>query len=108
MSLAVLEILVHYSVLPKDFVVTPIELPEAIQRRQFEYPSWSVDTPLHVTQTDGRAWIDDRLSAVTSVPSFVVPSERNYLFNPNHPDFAQIVFHLSEPFRFDPRLRPVV
>jgi RES domain-containing protein len=27
-SLAVLEILVHYSVLPKDFVATPIEIPE--------------------------------------------------------------------------------
>jgi RES domain-containing protein len=107
-SLAVLEILVHYSVLPKDFVATAIEIPETIQRRRFADPSWTVDTPLHITQADGGAWIRERLSAMTSVPSFVVPSERNYLLNPSHSDFAGIMLDPSEPFRFDPRIRPVL
>jgi RES domain-containing protein len=107
-SLAVLEILVHYSVLPKDFVISPIEIPETLQWRKFEDPSWTVQTPLHVTQSDRGAWLDERLSAMTSVPSFVVSSERNYLLNPNHPAFAQILFHPSEPFSFDPRLKPVL
>jgi RES domain-containing protein len=70
-SLAVLEILVHYSVLPTDFVVTAIEIPETIQWRVFTDPSWTVRTPLHITQADGASWIRERLSAMTSVPSFV-------------------------------------
>jgi RES domain-containing protein len=54
-SLAVLEILVHYSVLPKDFVVSAIEIPETIQWRKFADRSWTPDTPLHITQADGGA-----------------------------------------------------
>jgi RES domain-containing protein len=45
---------------------------------------------------------------MTSVPSFVVPSERNYLLNPNHSAFAGILFGPPEPFRFDPRLKPLL
>lgn len=108
LSLAVLEILVHYSVLPTDFVATPIDIPDDVQWRTFADPEWTIDTPLRVTQADGAAWIRDRLSVVTSVPSFVVPSERNYLLNPSHPDFAKVTFRPSEPFRFDTRLRPVL
>jgi RES domain-containing protein len=63
---------------------------------------------LRVTQADGGAWINDRLSAMTSVPSFIVPSERNYLLDPNHPDFPKILFHPSEPFGFDPRLKLIL
>jgi RES domain-containing protein len=107
-SLAVLEIIVHYSVLPRDFVATPIDIPDDIEWRMFTDPGWTLDTPLHITQADGGTWINDRLSVVTSVPSFVVSSERNYLLNPDHPDFAKVRFGPSEPFRFDPRLRPVV
>lgn len=104
----VLEILVHYSVLPKDSVATAIEIPETIEWRTFTDPSWTVDTPLHITQADGGAWIRERLSAMTSVPSFVAPSERNYLLNPHHPDSAGMLFSPSERLRFDPRLRPVL
>jgi RES domain-containing protein len=39
-----------------------------------------------------------------SVPSAVIPKERNYILNPAHPDFARIVFASPEPFDFDDRL----
>ena len=106
-SLAVLEILVHYSVLPRDFVVTPIDVPDGVERRMFNDPTWIPDTPLAETQHDGGQWVEEALSVVTSLPSFIVPSERNYLLNPLHADFASIRFLPSEPFTFDPRLRPV-
>jgi RES domain-containing protein len=43
-------------------------------------------------------------SAVLSVPSAVVPAERNYLLNPAHPDFERIEMGEPRPFRFDQRL----
>jgi RES domain-containing protein len=107
-SLGILEVLVHYSALPGDFVVTPIEIPDSVQSRMFVDPAWTPASPLATTQHDGTQWVKEAISVVTSIPSFVVPSERNYLLNPAHPDFASIRFLPSEPFRFDPRLRPIV
>ena len=39
-----------------------------------------------------------------SVPSAVIPRERDYILNPTHPDFARIRFASPEPFYFDDRL----
>ena len=36
----------------------------------------------------------------------IVPSERNYLLNPAHPDFSRIRFFPPRPFAFDRRLKP--
>jgi len=38
------------------------------------------------------------------VPSIVVPQERNYLINPEHPRFSQLTWSTPQPFRIDPRL----
>jgi RES domain-containing protein len=43
-------------------------------------------------------------SAVLSVPSVVIPVERNFVLNPTHAAFAKLVINPSEPFRFDPRM----
>jgi RES domain-containing protein len=43
-------------------------------------------------------------SAVLSVPSAVVPEERNYIFNPPHPDFNLVQVTSRFPCYFDPRL----
>ena len=42
-------------------------------------------------------------SAVLSVPSVLVPQERNYLLNPAHPDFARIKRGKPKAFAIDPR-----
>jgi RES domain-containing protein len=42
---------------------------------------------------------------VFQVPSVVVPTENNYLLNPNHPDFAGMRIGTPMPFPFDERLR---
>ena len=41
---------------------------------------------------------------VCAVPSVIIRREMNYLINPNHPTFDQLVWSDPEPFRFDPRL----
>lgn len=39
-----------------------------------------------------------------SVPSVIIPNERNYLLNPQHRDFQKIRIGQAEAFEFDPRL----
>jgi RES domain-containing protein len=41
---------------------------------------------------------------VLSVPSALVPGDRNLLLNPAHPEARQLAVHTIEPFRLDPRL----
>jgi hypothetical protein len=41
------------------------------------------------------------------VPSAVIRSEFNYLINPLHPRFGELVIGPPEPFRFDSRLQKI-
>jgi RES domain-containing protein len=52
----------------------------------------------------GERWVRESKSAVLSVPSVVIPSERNFALHPTHADFARLVINKSEPFSFDPRM----
>jgi RES domain-containing protein len=52
----------------------------------------------------GERWLRESKSAVLSVPSVLVPNERNFILNPEHRDFARLRIHASEPFAFDPRM----
>lgn len=45
-----------------------------------------------------------RQSPVHRVPSIVIPREWNYLINPNHPRFEELVWSEPRTFVFDPRL----
>jgi RES domain-containing protein len=54
--------------------------------------------------TIGERWWRESTSAVLSVPSAVIPTERNFVLNPTHADFARLVINPSEPFSFDPRM----
>jgi RES domain-containing protein len=45
----------------------------------------------------------DRRSAILIVPSALTPSERNWLLNPQHPEFSKIRLGSAEPFEYDPR-----
>jgi RES domain-containing protein len=108
-SLAVVEILVHYSVLPTDFVITPISLPDSVPVQDVPeavlVSGWDQPAPMLITQEYGRMWVTDRSSAVLRVPSAVVRLEWNYVINVQHPRFPEITFGPSEPFSFDPRLK---
>lgn len=106
---AILEILVHYAVLPKDFVMTSISIPDRLSIIDVPdnvlTPGWDQPIPIPATQQYGGHWIANSRSAVLRVPSAVVTSEWNYVLNVLHPDFREIMFGPSEPFRFDPRLK---
>jgi hypothetical protein len=52
----------------------------------------------------GARWFRASSTPVLSVPSVVIPHERNFVLNPAHREFAKIAIGRSEPFRFDPRM----
>jgi len=110
-SLATLEVIIHlnnpkvlhaYKIIeleiPEDLImpIDPTSLPVG----------WNalVVNPTNV-QNWGNVWLDTQVSAVLEVPSVVTPGEFNYLINPVHPDFHQIVKGKIEQYQFDHRLK---
>jgi RES domain-containing protein len=108
-SLAALEVLVHYSVLPEDHVLTEIRIPDTftvLHLNEDRLPEgWNAEVPIQATQELGEIWVGEGHSAILSVPSSIIPNDRNLILNPAHPAFAEISFQTSLHFRFDPRLR---
>ena len=108
-SLAALEVLAHYSVLPLDFAVTQIHIPDSVAVEVLivrDLPAaWDALAPVPSTQAIGHKRAKELRTAVLRVPSVIVSREWNYLLNPNHPAFGAIRFHRPVPFRFDPRLK---
>lgn len=105
-ALAALEILVHVDAASLDalYVSFGLTIPDTLIE---VFPASLASFPdASGAQTFGRAWISERRSAALSIPSAVVPQERNILLNPAHPDFARIVIGDPELFSFDPRLLP--
>jgi RES domain-containing protein len=101
-SLAALEILVHLrgvDVLP-DLAIFEVQIPAsvAVFSPRNVPAGWDVEPVSRASQDVGAAWIKAGRSAVLRVPSAVVPAERNFVLNPDHPDFAKL--SISKPARF--------
>jgi RES domain-containing protein len=106
-ALAVLEVLVHLEQVPVDYVriaaTVPDELIEIVDETTLP-EGWNDAVSLRYTKDYGTRWIHEGRSAVLSVPAVIVPQARNYLINPNHPDFGQITISAPKALRFDERL----
>ena len=108
-AVALLEVLVHLGsskVLPAyDFagIELPSSLIEVLDPGTLP-PNWS-DSPSPVeVQAIGDAWVSSGRSAVLAVPSTIIPEALNYLINPVHARFSELVVRSPEPFVFDRRL----
>jgi RES domain-containing protein len=105
-ALAVLENLVHMSRLdyPTGYVVVQATIPDHVRildhYRFLDAQSFGAMRE----RTAGDDWLRSGESAVLRVPSAVVPSDWNYLINPLHLDFAQIVVAAPVAWQFDERL----
>ena len=109
-SLAALECFVHLDPedAPADLILIPVDIPSSVKIRALrtdDLPTdWrSLPAPDALAQI-GTEWARDLRTAVLSVPSAVVPDERNYLLNPAHREFVRIDFGPPRPFSFDPRM----
>lgn len=110
LSLAALELLVHVerSLLPPDLVQLEIETGEAAgitimdpsampgNWRQYPFPAG--------LQRIGDDWLVSGSSAVLQVPSALIPTEYNFLLNPQHEHARFFTVVEARPFNLDTRL----
>jgi len=67
-------------------------------------PDWQDDPVTSGTRAIGDKWARSGRSAILEVPSVLIPSESNFLLNPEHPNFKRLRIAKPKPFAFDPRL----
>jgi RES domain-containing protein len=110
LALAALEYFVNVASprLGPPLVAIPCEVPDALRIEVVPDERLPVDwrsVPYtKSTQEVGLQWVREGGSALLSVPSAVVPQERNYVLNPAHHDFKRIRIGKPQPFSFDPRM----
>jgi len=110
MALACLEVLVHVDPedLPNELAAVSCEIPNTVRILRLEASELPVDWREYPApeslRSIGQQWFQRKQFSVLSVPSAVIPAERNYLLNPLHPDFGKVVIRQPEPFSLDPRL----
>ena len=108
-SLAQLEVLVRTQQ-ARDlawYVLIEAQIPEElinVWRREDLPPDWNALPESNSTREIGTKWATRLKTAVLAVPSVVVPSELNFLLNPEHPDFSKIKIGKPEAVEWDPRL----
>jgi RES domain-containing protein len=90
-------------------VVIAITFPNRLAMERLDHAdlpaNWDYPAARDETKKMGTAWARRNRTAILSVPSSIVPNERNYLLNPRHADFRKIRFGQPQEFRFDPRLK---
>lgn len=108
LALAAIETFVHLGddALRIRFVYFKIEIPDGLAIQVCRKPprNWRAEPPGDGSMRYGSRWFRAARSAVLEVPSAIVPSERNYLLNPLHPDFRRIRVSRPMPFVFAPRM----
>ncbi|NMG42856.1 RES domain-containing protein [Aromatoleum toluvorans] len=107
-SLAMLEMLVQDQPLRARYVAIPATVPTGLRIDRItpdELPGdWrNLEAREHL-QTLGSDWAKGNSAAVLAVPSAVIPSETNYLLNPQHPAFARIAIGEAQDLVTDLRL----
>ena len=108
-STAALEIFVHRVpfVTEEPYHAFRLEWPESIMEilPQAKFPAnWRTSPRPEETIEIGDRWTQEKRSAILAVPSAISPADRNFLLNPEHPDFKRIRIAAPINYEFDPRL----
>ena len=105
-ALAVLENLVHMSGqdYPTGHVIVEAIIPDHVRILGHTRFLDSQSSGAMIERKAGDAWLASGESAILRVPSAVVQGDWNFLINPRHLDFAQIMVEPPVPMRFDERL----
>ncbi len=110
LSLAALERFVHTDsdIDPTDLVAISVEISDGVAIESVQVQAlpadWRTFPPPPTLAVIGEEWFLASRTAILSVPSVVIPHERNFVLNPTHREFAQLSIGLPEPFSFDPRM----
>jgi RES domain-containing protein len=109
LSLAALETLAHADRrrFERDYVTFEVRVPHdlILELRDEDLPAdWRARPVSLGARGVGDAWLAQRASVALSVPSVLVPQERNLLLDPGHRRFEEVRIGAPQPFRFDERL----
>jgi RES domain-containing protein len=110
LSLAALERFVHTDsdLEPTDLLAIPVDIRDDIAIEAVDVETlptgWRTFPAPPALAAIGERWFRASSTPVLSVPSVVIPHERNFVLNPTHREFTQILIGRSEPFSFDPRM----
>jgi RES domain-containing protein len=109
LSLAALETLAHAerSRFERDWVAFRILVPHGLileLRDEDLPPDWRARPSSPGARAIGDAWLEQAASVALSVPSVLVPQERNVLLSPRHDRFGEVTIQAPRRFRFDDRL----
>lgn len=106
-SLAILEMLVQAAIIPVYWSVRAT-LPAGLVVSRLDVaalpPGWNDSPAPALVRAIGGEWHAEGRSCALAVPSSLVPSERNYILNPDHPDFSRISIGPGEKIPLDGRL----
>jgi RES domain-containing protein len=110
LSLAALERFVHADpdLEPVDLVALSIEIADSVAVETIdlaELPAhWRAYPAPASLAAIGERWLRAARTVALSVPSVLIPHERNFILNPVHAEFAKLKTRTAEPFSFDPRM----
>ncbi len=110
LSIAALERFVHTDsdLQPTDLVAIPVEIRDETSIESVQVGTlpgdWRTFPPPPPLAVIGERWFRASRTAILSVPSVLIPHERNFVLNPTHRAFAQLSIGSPEPFSFDPRM----
>lgn len=114
-ALACLETMVHLNGggLPLNRYLVRIELPDrawavAAMLDPSRLVGWDAEPAGRASIRYGTDWIRSARPLLLTVPSVIVPEERNVLINPLHPDIAAVSATKIRRWNYDPRLKRVV
>jgi RES domain-containing protein len=106
-SLALLEYLVHVelALAPRDLAFFAAEIPsDAVAELEALPPLWNDLPPPRAAAAIGDAFVAGRENLALRVPSIVIPFASNYLIDPAHPRFTEVMFDEPIAFKIDKRL----
>lgn len=108
LSLALLEMLVQDQPLRARYVAIPAEIPPGVEVERLDMDrlpaDWRTPAALETLRAIGGDWASRLATAVLAVPSAVISAETNYLLNPRHPGFGQILVGEAQELVTDLRL----
>ena len=109
-ALCTAEIAVHVpmGLIPKDYYLITIEVPDTISLKKIDSKSlpknWINFPYSSTTQNIGEDFIANGKYLILKVPSAVVQGDFNFLINPSHKEFEKVKVICKEKFNFDERL----
>jgi len=100
-ALAALEYLAHAdkSVFPASLIFLTIEVPDLEIERVHTPPA-----EVAASRQIGDDWLARKSTTLLEVRPVLIPKQRNYLLNPEHPLFGAVRIVETSPFAFDSRL----